>query len=186
VAQWTNVLRPAAESDIPKESSVKGGSLASSRHHPLHGSNSGSPWCGTRLRSHVSYFSHFGAQTFCALPTNLRVISCDRGRCLPHRKHDMVAVCAYWLVSPNGDPDTLAVYLRPSCTICDFFAGVLIALLPMARTYSVSWSWVGAPSVIAGAFLHSSIFLKTRSQPTHLYSPEGFMVPLSSRLITGL
>ncbi len=46
----------------------------------------------------------------------------------------MVAVWAYWLVSPNGDPDTLTVYLRPSCTICDFFAGVLIALLPMART----------------------------------------------------
>ena len=62
-----------------------------------------------KRRGRSFYFSHFGAHTFCALPSNLRVMSCVRGRCFPHRKHDMVAVWAYWLVSPNGDPDALAL-----------------------------------------------------------------------------
>jgi hypothetical protein len=62
---------------------------------------------------------------------------------------------------------------------------VLIALLPVALAYVLSRLWVGASS-FAGAFLHVSMSVKTNLQPTHWYSPEGFMVPLSSRLITGL
>src|ERR1035437_6029818 len=47
-----------------------------------------------------------GEQTACDLPRILRVTICERARCLPHRKHDMVA-------APNdeaavkGEPDTL-------------------------------------------------------------------------------
>jgi len=40
------------------------------------------------------YFSHLGAHTACALPNSLRVIMLARGRCLPHRKQDMVELPA--------------------------------------------------------------------------------------------
>ena len=49
---------------------------------------------------------HEGEQTACDLPRILRVTICERARCLPHKKHDMVA-------APNdeaavkGEPDTL-------------------------------------------------------------------------------
>ena len=40
------------------------------------------------------------------LPSTLRVPICERGRCLPHIKHDMVAAPKD-ADAANGDPDTL-------------------------------------------------------------------------------
>ena len=40
-----------------------------------------------------------GAQTACDLPNSLRDFIAERGRCLPHRKHDIVA-------APNEAPET--------------------------------------------------------------------------------
>jgi hypothetical protein len=47
-----------------------------------------------------------GAQTACALPSTLRVPIIERGRCLPHMKHDMVALPKE-VVATKGDPETL-------------------------------------------------------------------------------
>ena len=49
---------------------------------------------------------HDGAQTACALPNTLRVPIIERGRCLPHMKHDMVALPKE-VVATNGEPETL-------------------------------------------------------------------------------
>ncbi len=56
----------------------------------------------------LNYFSHLGAHTACDLPNSLRVVSCNRGRCLPHKKHDIVVEMAvYWFVPVNGEPGAL-------------------------------------------------------------------------------
>ena len=54
-----------------------------------------------------------GEHTACDLPRTFRVVINERARCLPHKKHDMVA-------PPNdaaamkGEPDTLDLYRNPS------------------------------------------------------------------------
>jgi hypothetical protein len=48
---------------------------------------------------------HFGEQTAWDLPTSLRVIISDRGRCFPHKKHDMVDLPGSDEVT-KGDPPT--------------------------------------------------------------------------------
>lgn len=60
-----------------------------------------------------------GAQTAWALPRSLRVFSDARGRCLPHRKHDMVAAPKE-PAAVNGEPATLDRYRRPSATTVVF------------------------------------------------------------------
>jgi len=47
-----------------------------------------------------------GAQTAWALPSTLRVPIIERGRCLPHMKHDMVALPKE-VVATKGEPETL-------------------------------------------------------------------------------
>lgn len=47
-----------------------------------------------------------GAQTACDLPNTLRVVIKDRARCLPHKKHDIVAPPKD-AAAINGDPETL-------------------------------------------------------------------------------
>ena len=47
-----------------------------------------------------------GAQTAWALPSTLRVPIMERGRCLPHIKHDMVALPKE-VVATKGEPETL-------------------------------------------------------------------------------
>ena len=49
---------------------------------------------------------HEGAQTAWALPRTLRVPIMERGRCLPHMKHDMVALPKE-VVATKGEPETL-------------------------------------------------------------------------------
>ena len=49
---------------------------------------------------------HEGEHTACDLPSTLRVPICERGRCLPHMKHDMVAE-PNDADAANGEPDTL-------------------------------------------------------------------------------
>ena len=46
---------------------------------------------------------HDGEHTACARPSTLRVFIIERGRCLPHRKHDIVAAPKV-LVALNGEP----------------------------------------------------------------------------------
>ena len=46
---------------------------------------------------------HEGAQTGCDLPSSFFDLSIARGRCLPHKKHDMVAA-PNDEVAANGDP----------------------------------------------------------------------------------
>lgn len=59
---------------------------------------------------------HDGAQTACDLPSTLRVVIWERGRCLPHKKHDMVAPPKD-AAAMNGEPDTLDLYRKPSGSI---------------------------------------------------------------------
>jgi hypothetical protein len=47
-----------------------------------------------------------GAHTAWALPSTLRVPIIERGRCLPHMKHDMVALPKE-VVATKGEPETL-------------------------------------------------------------------------------
>jgi hypothetical protein len=47
-----------------------------------------------------------GAQTACDLPNILRVLICERARCLPQRKHDMVAA-PNDVAAVKGEPETL-------------------------------------------------------------------------------
>ncbi len=49
---------------------------------------------------------HEGAQTACALPSTFLVPIIDLGLCLPHRKHDMVALPKD-VVATKGEPETL-------------------------------------------------------------------------------
>ena len=49
---------------------------------------------------------HEGEHTACDLPRILRDINCERGRCLPHMKQDMVAAPKE-VAAVNGEPDTL-------------------------------------------------------------------------------
>jgi hypothetical protein len=42
------------------------------------------------LNAPGDYFSHLGEQTDWDFPNSLRDVSCVRGRCLPHKKHDIV------------------------------------------------------------------------------------------------
>ncbi len=49
---------------------------------------------------------HEGEQTAWDLPSILRVTICERARCLPHRKHDMVAA-PNDVAAVKGEPDTL-------------------------------------------------------------------------------
>lgn len=49
-----------------------------------------------------------GVQTAWDLPKRLRRPKRSLGRCLPHKKHDMVDV-APMALPPNGEPDTLAL-----------------------------------------------------------------------------
>jgi hypothetical protein len=49
---------------------------------------------------------HDGAQTACALPSTFLVPIIDLGLCLPHRKHDMVALPKD-VVATKGEPETL-------------------------------------------------------------------------------
>lgn len=58
------------------------------------------------LASNSSKPLHEGAQTACALPNTLRVPIIERGRCLPHMKHDMVAL-PNEVVATKGEPETL-------------------------------------------------------------------------------
>jgi hypothetical protein len=58
------------------------------------------------LLSNSSSPLHVGAQTAWALPKTLRVPIMERGRCLPHMKHDMVALPKE-VVATKGEPDTL-------------------------------------------------------------------------------
>ncbi len=46
-----------------------------------------------------------GAHTFWTLPKRVRVFSEGRGRCLPHKKHDMVAIRKVVPPLANGEPD---------------------------------------------------------------------------------
>lgn len=45
-----------------------------------------------------------GAHTFWTLPKRVRVFSEGRGRCLPHKKHDMVAIRKVVPPLANGEP----------------------------------------------------------------------------------
>lgn len=47
-----------------------------------------------------------GEQTNCALPSKRRLLSWLRGRCLPHRKHDIVAAPKA-PAAVNGEPGVL-------------------------------------------------------------------------------
>jgi hypothetical protein len=47
-----------------------------------------------------------GEHTACDLPISLRVTISERGRCLPHKKHDMVELPEKGAVA-KGDPPTL-------------------------------------------------------------------------------
>ena len=47
-----------------------------------------------------------GAQTGCDLPNSFLDLSMARGRCLPHKKHDMVAAPKEE-VAANGEPGAL-------------------------------------------------------------------------------
>lgn len=47
-----------------------------------------------------------GEHTAWDLPSILRVTICERARCLPHRKHDMVAAPKD-VAAVKGEPDTL-------------------------------------------------------------------------------
>ena len=47
-----------------------------------------------------------GEQTAWDLPSILREINCDRGRCLPQRKQDIVAAPKE-LAAVKGEPETL-------------------------------------------------------------------------------
>jgi hypothetical protein len=58
------------------------------------------------LVSNSSKPLHDGAQTAWALPSTLRVPIIERGRCLPHMKHDMVALPKE-VVATKGEPETL-------------------------------------------------------------------------------
>lgn len=49
---------------------------------------------------------HDGAHTAWALPNTFLVPIMERGRCLPHMKHDMVALPKE-VVATKGEPDTL-------------------------------------------------------------------------------
>ena len=49
---------------------------------------------------------HDGAHTAWALPKTFLVPIMERGRCLPHMKHDMVALPKE-VVATKGEPDTL-------------------------------------------------------------------------------
>ena len=48
---------------------------------------------------------HEGAQTACDFPMNLRVVRLARGRCVPHKKHDIVAAPKL-AAALNGEPLT--------------------------------------------------------------------------------
>lgn len=47
-----------------------------------------------------------GAHTAWDLPRILRELNWERGRCLPHKKHDIVAA-PNEVAAVNGEPDTL-------------------------------------------------------------------------------
>lgn len=49
---------------------------------------------------------HDGAHTACDLPSIFLEIICERARCLPQRKHDMVAAPKE-VAAVKGEPDTL-------------------------------------------------------------------------------
>ena len=54
-----------------------------------------------------------GEQTAWDLPNTLRVVINERARCLPHKKHDMVAP-PNDAAAMNGEPDTFDLYRNPS------------------------------------------------------------------------
>ena len=64
------------------------------------------PDSGYDLTAPVSASLQLGEQTNCALPNKRRDFSKLRGRCLPHRKHDMVAA-PNAPAAVNGEPGVL-------------------------------------------------------------------------------
>jgi hypothetical protein len=82
------------------------------------------------LVSWASSSLHEGAQTAWALPSTFLVPIIDRGRCFPHKKHDIVALPKE-VVATKGEPETLDLYLRPSGR-----TAVLVSVLATGFTFT--------------------------------------------------
>lgn len=88
------------------QAAAKMAAAAGSKHLRSKPRQQAQPQAPYFLLSCSSSSLHDGAHTAWAFPNTFLVPIMERGRCLPHMKHDMVALPKE-VVATKGEPDTL-------------------------------------------------------------------------------